>query len=309
MIAIDVGAFGHFVAGHLTQSLGVVPSEMVTLSESEIDSRGSDALVVLGPDRARLERVLTPEIRWVHVLSTGVDGFPFDLMDGRVLTCSRGASAIAISEFVLAAMLDFEKHLPTLWISGPEQWHETGLGQLHGRRVGLIGIGAIGSAVAIRALAFGMDVVAYRRTPTPSPMEGVALVTSLEDLLPHVDHLVVAAPATPDTHHLLNSLTFGALKPGTHLINVSRGSLIDHDALLDALDHGQVSVATLDVTEPEPLPAGHPLYAHARVRISPHVSWNSPETARCSVGLFTDNVRRHLAGERLDGVVDLASGY
>jgi phosphoglycerate dehydrogenase-like enzyme len=309
MIAIDVGAFGQFVAAHLTQSLGIAPSEMATLSEFEIDSRNSEALVVLGPDRARLEQVLTPEIRWVHVLSTGVDGFPFDLMEGRVLTCSRGASAIAISEFVLAAMLDFEKHLSSVWISGPEQWHENGLGQLFGRKVGLVGIGAIGGAVATRALAFGMDVLAYRRTPTPSPVGNVALVTSLEDLLTQVDHLVVAAPATPATHHLLNAQSLGALKPGAHLINVSRGSLIDHDDLLDALDAGQVSMATLDVTEPEPLPAGHPLYSHVRVRISPHVSWNSPETARGSVGLFTENVRLHLAGEPLHGVVDLSSGY
>jgi phosphoglycerate dehydrogenase-like enzyme len=279
------------------------------LSESDTDLYGSDALVVLGPDRKRLEQVLTPEIRWVHVLSTGVDGFPFELMDDRVLTCSRGASAIAISEFVLGAMLAFEKQLPEQWISGPELWRDAPLGQLFGKKLGLIGIGEIGVATASRALAFGMEVLAYRRTSTPSPLPGVTIEFSLEKLLEQVDHLVIAAPATAATNHLLNAKSFGVMKPGSHLVNISRGTLVDQEELLNALDSGRLSMATLDVTEPEPLPAGHPLYSHPRVRISPHVSWSSPETTRRSVELLTENVRRYLAGEPMHGLVDLTAGY
>lgn len=309
MIAIDLGPFSSSVSTTLTRSLGLNPNELLTLSESETNCQGADALVVMGHGRDRLEELLTPEIRWVHVLSTGVDGFPFDLMEGRVLTCSRGASSVAISEFVLAAMLAFEKDLPEQWISDPEHWHDAHLGQLLGKKLGLIGIGAIGVAVATRALAFGMDVVAYRRTSAPSPLPGVTIEVSLETLLASVDHVVVAAPATPATNHLLNAKSFAALKPGSHMINISRGALIDQDELLLALDEGRLSMATLDVTDPEPLPAGHPLYMHPRVRISPHVSWSSPETMRRSVELLKENVSSYLKGEELNGVVDLATGY
>ncbi len=309
MIAIDVGAFGKTLSAELTRSLGLTPEELVTLSESDTDLYGSDALVVLGPDRKRLEQVLTPEIRWVHVLSTGVNGFPFELMDDRVLTCSRGASAIAISEFVLGAMLAFEKQLPEQWISGPELWRDAPLDQLFGKKLGLIGIGEIGVATASRALAFGMEVLAYRRTSTPSPLPGVTIEVSLEKLLEQVDHLVIAAPATAATNHLLNAKSFGVMKPGSHLVNISRGTLVDQEELLNALDSGRLSMATLDVTEPEPLPARHPLYSHPRVRISPHVSWSSPETTRRSVELLTENVRRYLAGEPMHGLVDLTAGY
>jgi phosphoglycerate dehydrogenase-like enzyme len=253
---------------------------------------------------------LTPGIRWVHILGAGVDGFPLEVVGDRLLTCSRGAGAPAIAEFVLAAMLAFEKRLPSSWIDAPpSRWNTAELGSLEGRTLGVIGLGAIGSEVARRAAAFDMDVVAVRRRPLPSPRPDVSLCPSLSALLACSDHVVVAAPATAETGRLLDDAALAGVKPGAHLINVSRGSLVDQEALIRALDDGRLALATLDVVEPEPLPDGHPLYRHPRVRLSPHISWSSPRTVARTFELFVDNLARYRSGRSLQGVVDKEAGY
>src|SRR5205085_12041515 len=133
-------------------------------------------------DVAGLERAMAPAVRWVHVLGAGVDGFPFHLVGDRALTCSRGASAAAIAEWVLAVILAFEKQLPQSWIrEPPEHWNLAGLGGMRGKTLGLVGLGAIGAEVARRALAFEMRVVAVRRTSAPPAVPGVELAGSLPD--------------------------------------------------------------------------------------------------------------------------------
>jgi phosphoglycerate dehydrogenase-like enzyme len=306
---VNVGGFGDQLLGFMRAAL---PDEEVVALP--LDGRPSGAsgeiLATLTVDRPTLERALTPEVRWVHVLGAGVDRFPLEAVGDRMLTCSRGASAVAIAEFVLAVMLAFEKHLPDSWIDAPPpQWNIASLGGLRGRTAGIIGLGAIGTEVARRALAFDMRVVAVRRTSTPTPIDGVRVIGSLTDLLGQSDHVVVAAPATPETHHLINATTLTAMKAGAHLVNVGRGSLVDQAALLSALDDGHLAMASLDVVDPEPLPAGHALFSHPKVRLSPHISWSSPDTARRTFALFVENVRRYRAGVPLHGVVDIRAGY
>jgi phosphoglycerate dehydrogenase-like enzyme len=271
---------------------------------------GAEVLVTLASDVQGIERALAPGVRWVHVMGAGVDGFPFEVIGDRVLTCSRGASAPAISEFVLAVILAFEKQLPTTWITEPpEHWNLADLGGLRGKTVGIIGLGAIGSEVARRAVAFDTRVMALRRTNKPADLAGVEVVTSLHDLLRQSDHVVIAAPATGATRHMIDADALAAMKPGAHLVNIARGSLVDQDALVHALDSGTLAMASLDVVDPEPLPAGHALFAHPKVRVSPHVSWSSPDTMQRTFDLFVENLRRCRAGEPLQGIVDTAAGY
>jgi phosphoglycerate dehydrogenase-like enzyme len=249
-------------------------------------------------------------VEWVHLAGTGIDSFPRELFDGRTVTNARGASAVPISEFVLAAMLAFEKHLPETWIhEPPEHWNFAPLGWLYGRALGLVGLGGIGVAVAERALPFGMQVRALRRRPEPSALAGVEVVGSLDELLPDADHVVLAAPATPRTRHLLNAETLQLVKPGVHVVNIARGALVDQDALRAALDDGRVAMATLDTVEPEPLPEGHWLYSHPQVRLSAHVSWASPAGMDRTLEIFIDNLRRYAAGEPVQHVVDADEGY
>jgi phosphoglycerate dehydrogenase-like enzyme len=219
---------------------------------------------------------------------------------------------VPISEFVLASMLAFEKNIPDVWIHEvPEHWNfgVGPLGGMYGRSVGIIGFGGIGEAVATRALAFGMEVTAFRRRSLPSGVEGVRMVSSLEELLEGSDHVVVAAPYTHRTHHLLDAAAFARMRDGVHLVNIARGGLIDQDALRAALDDGKVAMASLDTVDPEPLPEGHWLFTHPKVRVSPHISWSSPEGGRKIFDLFLENLDRYVKGEPLEGVVDKDERY
>jgi phosphoglycerate dehydrogenase-like enzyme len=305
-----VAALGRF-AGMASMLEGTVPGvEILVWNEGEPVPEGAEVLATLPAGGDPGTGALVPSVKWVHVLAAGVDGFPLDKVGDRIVTCSRGATAPAIAEFVLACMLAFEKQLPDAWVTEPpEHWTLAALGGLAGKTLGLVGVGAIGSEVARRALAFDMRVIAHRRTDAPMPVEGMGRIETFPELLAQSDHLVLAAPATPQTHHLLDADAFAALKPGAHLVNVSRGTLVDQDALIAALDGGRLAMASLDVADPEPLPAGHPLYAHPKVRLSPHISWSSPGSLDRTIGVFAANVERWQKGEQLDGRVDVAAGY
>lgn len=286
--------------------------EVVEIPDQGELPAGSEAEVLLTQTwgAENIGDVVRRGVRWVHTLGTGVDRFPFAALRGQTLTCSRGASAIPIAEYVLAAMLALEKQIPEVWMKrAPEQWYGARLGGLYRSVLGVVGLGSIGVAVAERALAFGMTVRAVRRSAAPSPLPGVALVHGLEELVRDADHLVVAASATEETHHLISERVLAAVKPGVHLINVARGSLIDQEALRDALDDGRVARATLDTMTPEPLPADHWLYTHPRVRLTPHVSWSMPRATDLLLETFVANLRRYSAGERLENIVDVARGY
>jgi phosphoglycerate dehydrogenase-like enzyme len=302
-----------------------MPAEMLepvraAFAQVEIVSLSPDAPIPEGPPpeilltlpwgAPNLAELLGTGVRWVHAYGTGVNGFPFELLSGIPLSCSRGASAKAISEWVIAVLLAAEKRLPQTWLrEPPEQWNIEHLGTLAGRRLALIGFGGIAQAIATRALPFEMRVSALRRTTAGSPIPEVALVTSLEALLEDADHVVIAAPETPATRRMMNDEAFGSMKPGAHLVNIARGGLVDQDALRIALDAGQVGLATLDCVDPEPLPAGHWLYEHPRVRLSAHISWSGPESHSGIMDRFIENVGRYIRGEPLAYLVDPDEQY
>jgi phosphoglycerate dehydrogenase-like enzyme len=274
-------------------------------------------------------------VEWIHVAGGNVGDFSDELFaGGRIVTCSRGAMASPISEFALASMLAFEKRFPHTWIDRPtprgweaqadltpageademvdvppERWGYGNLGSLEGRTLGIFGFGAIGRATALKALAFGMRVRAARRRPELAGVDGVEIVRDVYELVDTADHIVIAAPGTPATRHIFDGGVFARTKPTAHLVNVARGSLVDQDALLRALDGGRLAFASLDVTDPEPPPEGHPLYAHPRVHLSPHVSWCSPQKQRRTGEIVLENVASYLAGETLHGRVDPRERY
>jgi phosphoglycerate dehydrogenase-like enzyme len=154
-----------------------------------------------------------------------------------------------------------------------------------------------------------MQVRALRRTDRPSPLPAVELADDIRSLVTDADHIVVAAPATPSTRHLVNAAVLDAMRDGVHLVNVARGALIDQQALRVALDSGKVARATLDTCDPEPLPNGHWLYAHPRVRLSPHISWSSSVDSGRVLELFIENLHARREGGPLAGIVDAAEGY
>lgn len=251
-------------------------------------------------------------VQWVFSATTGVDFYPRWLVTDapRVpLTCARGVASEEIAEYVIAAILAQAKDLDVIRVRSLEDWKPATLGRVQGSTVGIVGLGSIGTAVAKRALALGANVIAVRRRPLPSPVPGVKILDSLVELAEDSDHIVLAVPATDSTYALFDSKTLASAKQGAHLVNVARGTVIDQSGLMNALDDGPLEFATLDVTEPEPLPKGHPLYTHPRVRLTPHVASNHPTVNEVMYAKIADNLERYLRGEPLTDVVDPVAGY
>ena len=242
--------------------------------------------------------------QWVHLVSSGIDFYPQWLFNGPPVTTSRGSAADNLAEFALAAIFAASKHLPDIWVKD-SQWNFTPLRPVKGTTLGILGFGAIGERLAQKAHALGIKVVALRQSPTPFGIDGVEAARDIHDLFARADHLVLAAPLTEATRHIVDRDVLGSAKPGLHLINIARGGLVDQEALLEALDNGQIGLASLDVTEPEPLPDGHPLYTHPRVRLSPHTSAISTDSRNEIADTFLANLERYVLGVEL---VNLANG-
>ncbi|MDO8772944.1 MAG: NAD(P)-dependent oxidoreductase, partial [Burkholderiaceae bacterium] len=242
--------------------------------------------------------------------------FPPWLFEVPQVSCARGVAAVPIAEFVMAALLAHVRPLADSLVADPVQWRRgfertsaSPPGLLAGQTLGLVGFGAIGQAVARRALAFDMRVLALRRSQAPSDVGGVQAAASLHEVMAESDHVVLALPITPATHHMIDAAALAQARAGLHLINIARGALVDHDALLAALDVGRLSAATLDVTEPEPLPPGHALYTHPRVRLTPHIAWAAGDVVGTSTRKFLGNLARFLDSQALDDVFDPVRGY
>jgi len=183
--------------------------------------------------------------------------------------------------------------------------------ELPGKTAVVIGVGGIGSQIAVRAHGFGMNVIGVDPKDMPySPYLGKLVPPDrLDDVLPQADVVFIAAPHTPQSDGMMGPRQFDLMKKGSYFIAVSRGRLYDTDALVRALDSKRIAGAGLDVTNPEPLPKGHPLWKFENVIISPHVAGGSDRVQERRTALFKENIRRFLAGEPLLNVVDKQKGY
>ncbi|MHC8288055.1 NAD(P)-dependent oxidoreductase [Pseudomonas sp. XS1P51] len=248
-------------------------------------------------------------LRWVQAQSVGIDAYPQWLLGSVLFTLGKGLTAGPIAEYVCAAILRQEQPLNRLAVHSVAEWVAWQPSGLQGKTLGILGYGAVGQAVAIRAKALGMAVQVMRSGPWLDPPVGVTVATCAQQLFADSDHLVLAAPVTPQTLRMVDATLLACARPGLHLINVARGELVDHDALLDALRSGRVGAATLDVTHPEPLPDEHQLYTLNGVLITPHCAWYSPAYEQGLGDRMLENLRRYLAGESLLYTLDLARGY
>jgi phosphoglycerate dehydrogenase-like enzyme len=250
-----------------------------------------------------------PALRWVQAIGAGIDHYRgAELGEDVVITNAAGVAAVPIAEFVIGQLLAIWKRFDELADQQRRRVWEPAYGrQVSGLTLGLVGLGAIGTAVAERARALGMQVLAVRRRPGAdggSPLVDEAVGPDrLHDVLRRVDAVVVCAPATPDTHDLFDAAAFAAMRPGAVFCNVARGSLVDEAALLDALRSGHLGAAVLDVTREEPLPADSPLWDAPNLRLSPHSSASLDHYLESVFDLFADNLARYLRREPLRNVV------
>lgn len=290
---------------------------VIDVAEDEPWTAAAEAdLLLVRPSPAwRQPRVARPSLwpgrlKWVYSASAGIDFYPEWLLDAPLVTCGRGVASDEIADYVIAAIYAHVKNLAAVTVRARADWVQTPLGRVSGTTVGIVGLGAIGQAVARRVLALGAQVVALRRSGAQAGISGVELLTDLPALVARADHVVIAVPGTSQTRHLFDDRLLAQVKPGAHIINVARGSVLDQDALIRALDRADgPGFVTLDVTDPEPLPEGHPLYTHPKVRLTPHISSNHTLVRHRLLEKVRDDISRFVRGETPSDVVDPARGY
>ena len=257
---------------------------------------------------------VAPNLKWVQTLSAGVGYvlFPAMVKSDIILTNGSGVFDIPIAETVLAYMLTVVRDLPEfLKQQRAHEWKKRSLNELHGSTVGIVGMGSIGSEVARLAQAFGTRVLATKRHPEHGGERADRVLPNdeLPELLAESDFIVITAPLTEETQHLIDAQAFEQMKPGAWLINIGRGGIVDEEALIDALREGRIAGACLDVFEEEPLPKDSPLWDLPNVIITPHNSGSTPKMEEREIDLFVENVRRYVSGDPMINVVDKQTGY
>jgi phosphoglycerate dehydrogenase-like enzyme len=270
-------------------------------------SLGSDAL----------DRLVgrAPKLRWIHSVSVGVESMltPCVRLRGLTVTNGRGVFSVPIAEYVMTMILAICRRLPQLMeLQRERTWQPIEAVELAETTIGLLGVGGIGCEVARLAGPFGPRIVAVRRRPDAAPVPGVEVLGDLEtlpELLAVSDFVVLALPLTGETNTLIDDDALASFKPGSWLINVARGALVDETALLRALRGGRIGGAVLDTFRDEPLPETSPFYRLSNCIVTPHTSWSSDAVLGRTFDVFCDNLRRYRAGRPLEYLVDLAAGY
>ncbi|GCE25812.1 hydroxyacid dehydrogenase [Dictyobacter alpinus] len=269
-------------------------------------------------------RVLAPHLRWLQASGAGVDGLRstgiLDEPDTVAVTTAVGIHATTIGEYVFGSMLMFNRTWPEMvrlqdrhvWPHSAN-WYKLGGRELVNQTLGIIGLGSIGRRIAQLGHAFGMRVLATRRSVEPGMVDPdadqVYPMEKLQEMLRQSDYVVLSVPLTPQTERLIGEPELRAMRPHTYLVNVARGQIIDEKALIRALREGWIAGAGLDVTQEEPLPADSPLFSLPNVILTPHISGDSVHYDQRLADLFADNLRRYRAGEPLRNRYDPARGY
>jgi phosphoglycerate dehydrogenase-like enzyme len=251
------------------------------------------------------------KLKWMNTLSAGVEELPLDIFraNGVTLTNGAGINAVTIAEYAVMGMLTLAKgYREVVRAADRREWlgDAPGKVELLGSRALIIGAGAIGSLIADRLRPFGVDMVSVRRRPQVGDLGP----DDWRSQLGAFDWVIVTAPATPETEHMIGAAELAAMKPSASLLNFARASLVDQQALIEALQAKRIAAAFLDVTDPEPLPPEHPLWSLDNAHITMHLSGRSQTLMYArSAQRFLENLKRWSKGEPLSYVVDLDRGY
>ena len=302
---------------HVRQIDDVSPEiKLVQLpSEGEVLEAMPDVEVVFG----RLtEGMLThgKKLRWVQSTGAGVDTalFPDFVESDVVFTSEKGTVGIHLADHAMALLLGLTRGIATA--ARKPTWDQrmpirNASWELDGLTMGIVGLGGTGREIAIRAKGFGMRIIAVdpEDVDLPASVEACWKMDRFHDLLERSDVVAVGAPLTPETEGMFDKGAFARMRNHALLINVTRGKIVEEQALMEALTTGSIGGAGLDVTPQEPLPEDHPLWHMENVIITPHAAGGSPNRMDRGVGLFCDNLRRFLAGDPLLSVIDKEKGY
>ncbi|MCP5110256.1 MAG: D-2-hydroxyacid dehydrogenase [bacterium] len=324
--ALFLVAFGSLEAQQKTVLVsGLTTAQVAELRDAVPEVRITESMDRVGEVDAIVGNVSPAVLRkaknlkWFQTRSAGVERYlhmsgPEFRDSDVVLTNGKIVQGPEISEHAFALLLAVTRGLHRFRAAqGRGQWSrdDTGMVELRGKTAVVIGVGGIGSQIAIKAKAFGMTVIGVEPKDMPLVpfLDKLVPPDRLDTVLPEADVVFIAAPHTPESHKMMGPSQFELLKKGSYFIAVSRGRIYDLNALVKALDSKRLAGAGVDVTDPEPLPSGHPLWKFDNVFITPHVAGRSDRVWNRRKVLFTENLKRFAAGEPLLNVVDKQKGY
>ncbi|HEY5341546.1 MAG TPA: D-2-hydroxyacid dehydrogenase [Candidatus Aquilonibacter sp.] len=269
------------------------------LAQARAQSSRADALVALDPEITE-DLVSGPRLRWIQALTSGMErvlGMP-GIADGVALTSMRGAHGPQVSELAFLLMLAVARRFPAMVDNQRRRvWDHWRQPPLYQRTVTIVGVGAIASALAPRCKAFEMTVIGVDDRASEAPhFDRIYPPGQLHEALAAADFVVLLVPHVPATHHLIDAPALAAMRPHAILINVARGAIVDEAALIDALQHGTIAGAGLDVFATEPLPPESPLWAMDNVTVTPHVGGNSTSYIQQMNGTLVHNLRAFVDG-------------
>lgn len=285
-------------------------------AKEKLDAMLAEAEVIYGLILPQNLLARAPRLKWVQTMSAGVDRFArMDIWQSPVIiTGVSGIHATPIGEFVLEFMLMFAKGAPLCFqMKQKHEWKRFMPSVLRGKTVGIVGLGNIGREVARLSKAFGMRVIANRRSATKLKraryVDKLLPAEQLNQLLSESDYVVVATPLTPETRGLISEKELRAMKPSAYIINIARGGIVDEEALIRALDEKRIAGAGLDVVATEPLPPESRLWDFDNVILSPHVAGGMEDYMERATEVFCENLKRYLNGKKLLNVIDRKRGY
>lgn len=301
----------HYLRGELPND-----TEIVRTAEQEAAALLRDCEVIVGWGRLPLPAFhMASALRLLQTTSAGVDRLHPSIWEQVTVCNGNGISAEPIAEHVIMVLLMLARNAPRLLRSQLAQHWDRGVQgrEIGGMTLAIVGMGAIGSAVARRARALGLNVLALRRSVGQRGVDEsgneVFPPEELQQVLARSDAVVLATPLTPETRGLIGAAELATMRPGSFLINIARGAVVDEPALITALQSGRLGGAALDVFWQEPLPPESPLWRLENVIITPHSATRSDRSNERMAALVCENLRRYLAGEPLRNVVDLGRGY
>jgi phosphoglycerate dehydrogenase-like enzyme len=280
-----------------------------------------DAQIFIGASLRAEQFAHARSLQWIHSTAAGVSQlmYPELCNSGVIVTNPSGIFSVPMAEHTMGMILALARNFPdSLRFQGAAKWAQQELWdkpqrltEINGSVLLIVGYGSIGRELAKRAQAFGMRVWGVTRSGKgdTTHTERILPAAQFEEALPHADYVVIAAPETPETKHLIGAEQLARMKRGARLVNIARGSLLDESALLDALRSGALGGASLDVTAREPLPADSPLWKAPNLFITPHTSAVSDRLWQRETELLLGLLDQWFAGEELSNRVDLSRGY
>lgn len=294
--------------------------KVVPVTESDVMNEIADADAFVGEITSAQVRA-AKNLKWVAIMSAGVERvlFPADGSDDLrrsniILTNNKIVQGPEIADHALAMLLMLSRNLYVLYRNDQQQvWDPRSFHgiELRGKTALIVGLGGVGSQIALRANAFGMKVIGV--DPEDKPflpfVDRIVKPDQLDEVIPLADAVFLSVPDTPKSHKMIGERQFQLMKKNSYFIAVSRGGIYEMPALVKALDEKRLAGAGVDVTDPEPLPKGHALWQFPNAIITPHIAGRSDQDAERMVGTIVENARRFIAGKPMINVVDKQKGY